>query len=364
MSDKQLNPVWVKAMELIKTLTGDVDTSKGTLQEQCNEMDNMPHSTPIGEGADIEAPAYDAKDVAYEDENGLGANNVQDAIDKMVGTYSNPNLLDNPWFTVNQRGLTEASSSVYTADRWIQIRGTIKCNDDKSITLTKGSDNTKNSYLSQRFEKNSLNYLLGKIVTLSFMDGNNKIYSFTTVLSNTAILLKEVGDYQLTFDLKTVSAYELVYIGLKANSTLQAMTIKAVKLELGSVSTLALDTAPNYQQELAKCQRYFQRLYKGVENTPVGSAFVRNATTLVQILHLPVAMAKQPTITVSGDVKALGSKDITNLTPIIDGSIGSSNEKDKTIIRLNYTITGGTVGQSFLLATGPNGFTLELSADL
>ena len=38
-----------------------------------------------------------------------------------------------------------------------------------------------------------------------------------------------------------------------------SITLKAVKLEIGSVSTLANDAPPNYAAELAKCQRYFQR---------------------------------------------------------------------------------------------------------
>ena len=38
-----------------------------------------------------------------------------------------------------------------------------------------------------------------------------------------------------------------------------SVTIYSAKIELGSVSTLHLDVAPNYQQELAKCQRYYQR---------------------------------------------------------------------------------------------------------
>ena len=31
---------------------------------------------------------------------------------------SNPNLLDNPWFTVNQRGATAYTVGAYGVDRW------------------------------------------------------------------------------------------------------------------------------------------------------------------------------------------------------------------------------------------------------
>lgn len=35
-----LNKVWLKVMELIHSLTGDVDRTKGTLQEQITEIDS------------------------------------------------------------------------------------------------------------------------------------------------------------------------------------------------------------------------------------------------------------------------------------------------------------------------------------
>ena len=39
--------------------------------------------------------------------------------------YSNPNLLDNGWFTVNQRGVTTgATNGQYFLDRWVTSYGT------------------------------------------------------------------------------------------------------------------------------------------------------------------------------------------------------------------------------------------------
>ena len=45
MADKKLskdglNKVWLKVMELVKSLTGNVDRTKGTLQEQVNELNS------------------------------------------------------------------------------------------------------------------------------------------------------------------------------------------------------------------------------------------------------------------------------------------------------------------------------------
>ena len=49
---------------------------------------------------------------------------------------------------------------------------------------------------------------------------------------------------------------EIFDINICANSE---AVIYAAKAEVGTESTLANDVAPNYQQELAKCQRYFEK---------------------------------------------------------------------------------------------------------
>ena len=79
------------------------------------------------------------------------------------------------------------------------------------------------------------------------------------------------------------------------------VTIRAVKLELGSVSTLHLDTAPNYATELAKCQRYYQRI-KVNANAIVGQGCVRNVNTSTKKaqyrIFIPISqpMRKTPTL--------------------------------------------------------------------
>jgi hypothetical protein len=73
-----------------------------------------------------------------------------------VQSISNPNLLDNPWFTVNQRGQNVYTSEGYTVDRWRLSYGTgatthqATVNNDNSITIE--GKGTKDVYFRQKIE--------------------------------------------------------------------------------------------------------------------------------------------------------------------------------------------------------------------
>ena len=53
--------------------------------------------------------------------------------------YSNPNLLINPDFRINQRGLTEYTDSGYTVDRWSMTSGAMKVsiNDAGNLVISR-----------------------------------------------------------------------------------------------------------------------------------------------------------------------------------------------------------------------------------
>lgn len=187
-----------------------------------------------------------------------------------AASQSNPNLLDNPWFTVNQRGKSSyATNATYTVDRWAIAQnnsdlGSVTVNPNGSIIL-ENVNGTDAFYLRQSnlySTGNPFENILGKKVTLSVMLGTGSIVygsgdvpsapsdwtKYITVMvgqSAKVVLQAKDGKVLITFELAKGAP---------------AVTIRAVKLELGLVSTLVNDIAPNYQQELAKCQRYFQRI--------------------------------------------------------------------------------------------------------
>ena len=172
-----------------------------------------------------------------------------------VQTISNPNLLDNPWFTVNQRGVTNAWTTGYGVDRWTLTGASVAVQTNKSLNFT--WDGTGNSgIIGQFFEDWSV--LNGKTVTASAII-DDKLYSITfpNVSETNNRKTFELGIMQLNFSSAWGRIARPFQILINDTTT---HNIKAVKLELGSVSTLAMDTAPNYATELAKCQRYFKSI--------------------------------------------------------------------------------------------------------
>lgn len=105
-------------------------------------------------------------------------NNKVDAI-----KVSNPNLLDNGWFTVNQRGITTIShsgSGDYVADRWVSNRVDGATQSD-GIHFHHRSGVEEYGYIREILESNDV---LGKVCTLSaIVDG--VVYSFTETYPST-----------------------------------------------------------------------------------------------------------------------------------------------------------------------------------
>jgi hypothetical protein len=173
-----------------------------------------------------------------------------------LANISHENLLDNPWFTVNQRGqssYTDPGNGAYTVDRWKIYNYN---------TLTVSSNGVSSIELFQYFEEDRVKPLLGKTVTLSILLQDGRIRYSSGQLPN-AFPSVETSYIETNIDGNTwiyITLYSSKLLGVKIrNWSDQVIDVRAVKLELGSISTLAMDTAPNYQQELAKCQRYYEQ---------------------------------------------------------------------------------------------------------
>lgn len=171
---------------------------------------------------------------------------------------SNPNILHNPWFSVNQRGFTTNTGSTkwWPADRWYVI------GDNKTVTrasdgiLTIKNEANTNIFLVQKGAPNKMASLIGKKVTASIMFSDGTIKSGTITFN---------ANERQTYLME--NNFELYKNNSSDGNTLLAFTmpagelaIKALKLEVGEISTLHLDPRPEYALELAKCQRYFQRI--------------------------------------------------------------------------------------------------------
>lgn len=180
---------------------------------------------------------------------------------------SNRNLLDNPWFTVNQRGQASYTGNVYGPDRWLFHSGQTVTVSNNGISVDTDDD------FWQRFGTNSdfFTSLIGKTVTISVLTSTGVIYSGSAIVNATGITNCIIGDKIIAF---VGRDQYFDYIGIRAMDT--SLTIRAIKLELGSVSTLAQDTEPNYATELLKCQRYFVAI-------PISESIARINQTITAI---------------------------------------------------------------------------------
>lgn len=304
-----------------------------------------------------------------------------DGVDNVRANMDNPNLLDNPWFTVNQRGESSypAGSIRYTVDRWRDSGGylTITINSDGSLTIA-NNDNSNVTDFLQYMENNILPAIAGKKVTASVMLSNGTVESGTVTIPSTIPSTATILNF---FTLTNVGNVALgvrqskPYFRIVFNHNTSA-TIKAVKLEIGEISTLAEDTVPNYEEELAKCQRYFVRYRYTASATEANYTYLcyghiasidANAGTLNArcILYLPVLMRTSPTVTMSGSfalsfVKQAGDK--------IVSAIAKLWNPDNNIINLQVTAPYGTLtvsaGDLVALRTRDSTNYLDFSADL
>ena len=222
-------------------------------------------------------------------------------IDATEVSAVHPNLLDNwyfvgggsqngdGYFPINQRGLSSYNGG-YGIDRW-------RCWQVSTTTLTASgltfATGTSGDGLFQYFPRAFWESLYGKTVTVSAII-NGQLYSATGVASADCwIAVNFDGDNYVGYICNGNDAnFRVVLEGAGRSATIQA-----VKLELGTVSTLANDAPPNFGEELAKCQRYlFIRDYGA--NEVIANGVSNNVT-----MFLPVSMrsggSPQMTLTVT-----------------------------------------------------------------
>ena len=198
---------------------------------------------------------------AVHDGNGLKKSSMGDVTAYMSDKFSNPNLLINPDFKINQRG-ESAYSSQYSVDRW-KIYNALYNVSTKNLSNSNSSDGN----LVQTFE-NPLNGTYTITVHCSSVTG---IVNFTWSGEN-VIVDKEVGNLKKGNNIVTIKATNLKFIGVLIKPE-ASVNIDYIKLEQGSIATPFV--APNPAEELVKCQRYYYRskAYKyGV--VPDGKAWV------------------------------------------------------------------------------------------
>lgn len=188
---------------------------------------------------------------------------------KAIATaISNPNLADNPDFSVNQRGQTlyttdkETSTKVRIFDRWyswMSLGSTITLNDGY-ISL-KGNDTIPQQDCRQLLDINK--NLIGKKVTLSMCyrtaeSINNSLFIRSVAADNTAVNIGTIT-FPLSEDWTIASVSAIIpedAFRLEIGAWGTAWDCRYFKLEVGNVVTPFVPPEP--ATELLKCQRYYQ----------------------------------------------------------------------------------------------------------
>lgn len=229
----------------------------------------------------------------------------------------NTNMLINPDFRINQRGVSGTITAAgYFVDRWKLVSGEVNVNSDGTITL----DGT----ISQTLEK-----AIGDNATASASAGT-----------------ASYDDSTRTFTL-----------------TASGEAISWSKLEVGTNATPFVP--PDPAEELAKCQRYFNSLFVGgipVQFVGSGIAVSDNMATI--LVNLPTVMrSSAPTVSLTGTLYLSDGSHTAANSIVAHGIAGSY--LNRNVLQLNLS-SGATLDRTaaYLLSRRDTDTTLTVSAEL
>lgn len=262
---------------------------------------------------------------------------------------SNPNLLDNPWFTVNQRGQSTYSGAVYGVDRWQSFEANnVQTVNSDGVLVTK--------QIAQIIDAELVSKILDRNVTISMLYNNGKILKATGKIHSDASSTVDIGAQET--GVVNIIIYDYVFGDNQHSYSFQinvlgndAVQVKAVKLELGEVSTLASDTVPNYATELLKCQRYY--ITSGTAGT---SAYGFTASTTKGYIYIPTAVKMRATPTaesLSGHIYFNGDDLTISSYQVVGAKVNS--------VQLEINVASGLQASNTLVVSN---LLFALSADL
>lgn len=238
-------------------------------------------------------------------------------LSEYLGTkFSNPNLLINPDFKINQRGETtyEIGSKSYTVDRWAVEKGKVTVNSDGTVTATGGTTNEEGYYKQQLENAISGDYTV----------------SMEVISISGAVRIAIEGAWQ------NIKSGLNVFHGITGTGAVglqlangSSITLKWVKLEQGSIATPFV--APNPAEELAKCRRFYELI----------NMDTRHATLIGNKVYVTVDVVPKR---ITPTCKHLG-----NFKAII------SNSMELPLTFNSATAIGGSVLQSFDVSSSTQG---------
>lgn len=244
--------------------------------------------------------------------------------------FSNPNLLTNPDFKINQRGKSTYSSTGAggTVDRWVGTNVKTVVNSDGTVSVSSLSGT---GYYTQHEE--SISY------------GKHTYSIYVQAITGTVKALyknkdsNDIGLGTLKQGLNTFTSsddgFKSFFLSIAGGSS---VTLKYAKVEQGTVATSYI--APNPIEEYPKCQRYFQYIPK-LYCVPL--MYTRNMINSSDKYfqstngNLPTEMRIKPTL----KYKAIGQSDGSTFANNASFELDSKSINTVTLSSVvsNFTIT-------------------------
>ena len=226
-----------------------------------------------------------------------------------MGNISNPNLLINPDFRINQRGIsgTFSDTGKYFVDRWRLVTGTVTVNSDGTLTL--------NGSICQPLEN-----AVRLNVTASVSAG-------TAVYDNTTQTFTITGNGDV---------------------------ISWAKLEYGNAATTF--TPPDPATELLKCMRYYEKIVCAKDMYNVASQYFNNLRDCV--FSIPMAPKRVPHPTSGIDYSVMSYINSENVVAV---SSAYANEYTVNSVSIVAALSSPTTVCTHGWVVG---FTIEIDAEI
>lgn len=228
-------------------------------------------------------------------------NDELNALKSRMDTFSNPNLLINPDFKINQRGQNTYSSTGAgcTVDRWVGTNVKTDVNSDNTVTVSSLSGI---GYYTQHEE--SISY--GRHTYSIYVQAiTGTVKAFYKSKDSKDVELGTLNQGLNTFT-SVDDGFKSFFLSVAGGSS---VTLKFAKVEQGSVATPFV--APNPAEELTKCYRFKY----------IGKAVLTGRCTANQVFgftkDLPTKLRTKPTTTFK-------SKDSYNVNTV-DATISEEN---------------------------------------
>lgn len=240
-----------------------------------------------------------------------------------LGTkFSNPNLLINPDFRINQRGQSSYSAlskKIYTVDRWNLYNANLNVST-KMLT----NPNSSSGQFKQTL-KTSLTGTYTMTVKTTSVSGN--VYFFINE-NGTNIIDKIITTGVNTVTFTSTKGVSEVGILISNGASVQ---LDYAKVEQGTVATTFI--APNSAEELMKCKQFYNHIYFFHVFYSATSNFDYSFSHVVQ------SMRTKPTVKLSQS----SSSGLSKYSASVNNSSGLTVITTATTNKVGNCNTGGIV---------------------